>query len=1534
MYPKKGFAFLYRNPVAFSAAVFVIIFIITQSLVLQRYILNLSKLEKENTEELNRVVDQLQFNLNYALSTTRTLAFIVENYGVPEEFDLIAEKLLETNELVDGIQLLENGVITKMYPLEGNEMVIGYNVVEDPSRGKEVLMAAEKGTLYFGGPFELKQGGMGVVGRLPLEVEEDSLAFAAVVIQLDRLLELSGISNSNDRFNYQLSKQNPETNKMEYFIESESDFTQSQAAAVKVPMGEWQIFVKERNGNYLEGVIALSILGLFLSFFGGYITRTLLKQPAELEEQVKQQSKIILENKRRFQALVENSLDSVAILGPDGSNIYVSPSVTSVLGYSEEEIMKINLFEILHDDDKPFVADEMQYVLLNPGISIKGHISRIKHKDGSWRWIESSITNLLDDPAVKGIVDNFRDITEKKEAEDIILEEKELSDAIINSLPGIFYLFNQNGEFLLWNNNFEKISEYNAEEIKKMHPLEFFQEDDISHIESRIKETFEKGESFAEAYFTTKSGKKIYHYFTGSLIEYKGELCLLGTGVDTTLRREAELELKKSEEQMLSIFNNSISAVIMMDEEGLITNWNPKAEEIFGWKKEEVIDKQMHQFIVPEEHKERHLQGMQAYKKTGKGTIINTSFEIDAITKSRKKIDISLGVTTVRIKGKEFFISFISDITELKQKERIKNFEQGNRDALINSSTDLIWSVSKDLRLLTANDAFKTSFKNYTNEILEEGADVLPTHLDKEYTNFWKSLYERALNGETYTFNNKIPNNKNQEEKVIETNFSPIVVEEKIVGVACSARDITERIKVQEEIEEYNEKLSTAQEIAKLGYWEHNLSEEALYWSDQVYQIFEENKENFVPTVQSFFDAVVPEYREKFYLYKNKPFDNVDSQDIEYKIKTKTGKIKWIHQNGKKIINEKDHHIIFKGTLRDITERKNQEEKILDYIDKLKTAQNIAKLGYWEYDFNKDELTWSDQVYEIWEKSKNTFKVTQDAFFKSIHPDDIVDYLVDQKKALKGGQTLEKEHRILLDSGKIKWVLERGELFYNKTNETRVFKGTVQDITNQKEIETELREQNYFIKTAFDNLPVGIAVRNINTGKFTLMNKNFTEIYGWSKSEFKDVDSFFDKVYPDADYRKKVKDQIFSDLASNDLKRMHWEGIQVTTKKGDKRIVNARNIPLLDQNLMISTVLDVTEKAIAEQQLAISNERYEYVTKATFDAIWDWDFNKNTIYWGEGFKTIFGHNTKNNHSNYWFENIHPDDVERIKKSIERLKKSKRLNWEAEYRFLNKNGDYRYVKDRGIVLRNVERKALRMIGAMQDVTSQKEYEKKLLDLNQKLRNLSAHLQEAREEERISIAREIHDELGQQLTGIKLDASWLKNTIIKSSPEDIERTERLIESINKAINDVRRVASNLRPGVLDDLGLEAALEWQSQKFQEHTSIKCSLSTKNLTENYKKEINTAVYRVYQEALTNVMRHAKATQVSTLLYESDTNLILEVIDNGIGIQESDKDNNYSLGITGMRERAYMIHGKLLIENHKNGGTKVKLLVPLSENN
>jgi PAS domain S-box-containing protein len=1526
--------FFTMHPNIVGLLVFLIVSLITQSIAFQRYLINSSEIEKENIEEINRFVDQIQFNLNYALSATNTLAVIVENYGMPVEFDSIAKKLISANELIDGIQLLEKGIITKMYPLEGNEMVIGYDVVADPARGKEVLMAAEKGQMYFGGPFELRQGGMGVVGRTPINLDNDSLAFAAVVIRLENLLQVGGIAENNDRFYYQLSKINPETKEKEYFLDTDFDIEKSQVASIIVPLGEWQIYVKEKGSDYYSGVLPLSLMGLFLSFLGAFLTVYLLKRPAELEKQVKLQTELIFRKEKRFRALVEKSSDVFNILDADGKPIYVSPAITTVLGYTETEAYRRNFLNLVHPEDLHVAQKSMLKVLDSPGIPLKAEPFRSLHKDGSWRWIESTATNYLDDPDIKGIVTNFRDITANKLAEDAILGEKELSDAIINSLPGIFYLFNSKGEFKVWNKNLEDVSGYTAEEIKNLSPLDFIVPEDRDYVSERIGQVFEKGESDAETYFYTKNKEKIFYYFTGRSIFYENEICSLGTGIDLSQRHAAELELKRSEEQLLSIFNNSISAVIMMNSEGLITSWNPRAEEIFGWSADEVLRKPMHQFIMPDEHLEKHIKGMKRYKITGEGPIINSNIEITAKRKDKAIIDISLGVTTVTMRGEEFFIGFINDITERKQIERVQGFEQRNRDALINSTKDIIWSVSNDFTLIAANDAFKDSFKKYTgvNQVLR-GDNLLPSILDKDYIAYWKSLYERAFAGETFTNLNVVPENETQQELIMETNFNPIVIEGNIKGVACSARNITERIKSQEAIKEYNEKLKTAQEIANLGYWEHTLDSNELYWSDQVFEIWEEDKSTYKPTVENFFDSVVAEDREKFDLYNNKSIVDLEFKDFEYRIKTKSGKTKWIYQKGKRIINAKDGSLVFKGTLRDITERKLQQERILDYIKKLQTAQKIAKLGYWEFDYKNDSLTWSDQVYEIWEQPKKSFKVSYDNFFNTIHPDDRERFSIEQEKGLSGEKPLEVEHRIVLDNGKVKWVLERGKLVKSEDGEPLLFEGTVQDITAQKQIELELREQNQFIKSAIDNLPVGIAVRNIDTGKFTLMNKNFTEIYGWSQSEFKDVETFFKKVYPDAAYREKIRTQIFSDIASKDIKRMQWEGIQVITKKGEKRIVNAKNIPLYDQNLMISTVLDVTEKTLAEQELALSNERYEYVTKATFDAIWDWDLTKQSIFWGEGFKIIFGHKSEHTDIQSWYKKIHPDDLHRIEESIEEsLKDPTVLNWENEYRFEHANGTYRQVKDRGVILRNIEREAIRFIGAMQDITSQKEYEQKLIDLNKKLRNLSAHLQEAREEERIVIAREIHDELGQQLTGIKLDVSWIKNKISTNSIEDIERSERLISNINKTINDVRKIASNLRPGILDDLGLEAAIEWQSRQFQEKTGIKCHLKLHNVDKNFGKEINTAVYRVYQEALTNIMRHAKATEVQTHFFVENDTLILDVLDNGIGIGDQEKNNVFSLGITGMRERILKLNGDFLIQNQPKGGTRLKILVPLTD--
>src|SRR5690606_22374522 len=204
----------------------------------------------------------------------------------------------------------------------------------------------------------------------------------------------------------------------------------------------------------------------------------------------------------------------------------------------------------------------------------------------------------------------------------------------------------------------------------------------------------------------------------------------------------------------------------------------------------------------------------------------------------------------------------------------------------------------------------------------------------------------------------------------------------------------------------------------------------------------------------------------------------------------------------------------------------------------------------------------SDQVYTIWGVNKDSFEVNFDSYYNSIHDDDKIRFKNHHQEAINETTTLDIEQRIVLPNGEIKWVHELGNIIFDSEKNPIRLEGTVQDITEQKLATLELEEQNNFIKTALENLPIGIAVNKIDDGKATLMNKTFSDIYGWSQDELKDIESFFENVYPDPIYRKQIKDQIISDLQSGDPNRMNWEGVKITTKKGKQRIINAKNIPL------------------------------------------------------------------------------------------------------------------------------------------------------------------------------------------------------------------------------------------------------------------------------------------------------------------------------------------------------------------------------------
>jgi PAS domain S-box-containing protein len=228
----------------------------------------------------------------------------------------------------------------------------------------------------------------------------------------------------------------------------------------------------------------------------------------------------------------------------------------------------------------------------------------------------------------------------------------------------------------------------------------------------------------------------------------------------------------------------------------------------------------------------------------------------------------------------------------------------------------------------------------------------------------------------------------------------------------------------------------------------------------------------------------------------------------------------------------------------------------------------------------------------------------------------------------------------------------------------------------------------------------------------------------------------------------------------------------------------------------------------------------------------------------------------------------------------------------------------------------------------DITNIKMAENKLRNSANQIRNFAKHLNKVQEEERGHFARELHDELGQQLAGIKMGLSLI--TMLKDKDKMIDKAKYIAKDVDEAINSMRKVATELRPGILDSLGLVASLEWLAEEFERKKGIKCIVKANVKESKFEKSISTCFFRVCQESLTNIFKHADASEVNINLDQNEHELVLTVIDNGNGISSDKLDNPFSMGLLGMKERASIIGADLTVSSKNNLGTIIKLRATL----
>jgi PAS domain S-box-containing protein len=387
--------------------------------------------------------------------------------------------------------------------------------------------------------------------------------------------------------------------------------------------------------------------------------------------------------------------------------------------------------------------------------------------------------------------------------------------------------------------------------------------------------------------------------------------------------------------------------------------------------------------------------------------------------------------------------------------------------------------------------------------------------------------------------------------------------------------------------------------------------------------------------------------------------------------------------------------------------------------------------------------------------------------------------------------------------------------------------------------------------------------------------------------------------------------------------------VDLVTRDGREIAVEHSAAPILAaKGEVIGVVLifrDVSERR--QEQIALAEQAA--LLELTQDSVFVIDMEGRVLFWSRGAEAMLGYTKaqaagKIAHEMLQTEFPHP--FAEVRDELTRVG-----HWEGDLVKIAQDGRRVVVAGRWALQWGKRGEPPRVLVVNSDITERKLAEQSLVLQREQLRALAERLQLVREEDRKRVARDLHDQIGQILTAIKMDMTWMTRHLPASEDKVLARIAESIQSINDGVKAVRTICSGLRPGVLDDLGLAAAIEWQANEFVSRNGIQCQVSVPPVDLHLDGDRATATFRIFQECLTNVTRHAQAKSVRVVLSQEDENILLTVEDDGIGFCESDLSNSLgSLGLLGMKERAQFCGGDVQISSTPGNGTTVTVRVPM----
>ncbi|HZW24284.1 MAG TPA: PAS domain S-box protein [Gallionella sp.] len=1267
----------------------------------------------------------------------------------------------------------------------------------------------------------------------------------------------------------------------------------------KYPCPPLPIVVLTGEGNAEEAVemmkrgaadyLVKDTVGLYLRLLPTVIARV-MAAAAQREEtrRLQQETAALL---RRNRALMKSSKDGIHVMDAEGNLLEANDEFCRMLGYGPDEVAGLNVA----DWNAQWTVGELRAKFKSMLGKSAVFETRHRRKDGTLIDVEVSTAGVEIDGQHLFFAAS-RDISARKRAE----EELKLGAQLLDSTSDSVFLLDLDGNFLFLNEAAWKSRGYTRDELMAMNVRELVTPESGTLVAPRIKELMENGHVIFESEHRCKGGAVMSVEVVSRIIESGGRRLILSSCRDITERKKAEAMLR----QHKLVIDTSIDGFWMTDMRGNVLEANEAYAKISGYTVEELTGMHISQLEAKEEAGDvkAHIDKIvaQGYDR----------FETRHRHKDGHEVDIEVSVTHMP-EPQRLFV-FCRDITERK----LAGMELERNQTLLNEAQrlgklgsweldvpggQLRWSAEM-YRIFEQDPArFSPSYENFLGTIHPDDRDKV----NRAYT---QSLRDRK----PYDVVHRLLFADGRVKWVREHCTSEFDVAGNPLRSVGMSQDITEHMESEAALQKSEANLRAMLDNSPYLTWLKD-AEGRYITVNKVFADYLRLNDAGQAAGKTDLDLQPRELAEKY---------RADDAEVMAARRQKhveeaafDGKTThWVETFKTPITDAQGNVQGTVGFARDITERKRAEEELRVAAAAFETQDAIVIA---DADWNITRVNHAFQYItgyspeEVLGKHYSILECGDDACIEilrqSIDDGTWAGEIWDRRK---NGQLYPKWLTITAVRNERLDIIRYVIIF--------------SDITTRKKVEEQkLRESDERFLGTLEQAAVGIAHASPQ-GLFRQANRKFCDITGYSREElFGMVEQ--ELTFPD-------------DQGNGDETMRQLLAGEISTFAVEKRYVRKdRTLVWVNQTVsvlreadgspkyLILVIEDITERR-RNENLAL---RFGRLLQGSFNEIYLFDADSlHFLQASEGAKENLGY-TDDELQRLTPMNLHPSFTrDSFEELIALLRSGERQSLLFETVQRRKDGSIYPIEVR---MQLMEAAPPVFMAVVQDITERRRAESQL-------REFTAHLQTVREEEKISIAREIHDDLGGTLSAIKMEAYWLKSELSAGMREmhgaetpAIARIQSMTQLVDSAADAARRIITGLRPAILDDFGLLAAIEWQCAQFQQRTGIECRVNCVENRGALDKARSIALFRILQEALTNVMKYAGASRVEVEFLHGGGEVMLSVHDNGHGLAESLDASSGHYGMLGMVERAEQLGGTVSFDSQPGSGLGVVVRLPLS---